>query len=625
MQSARVLVWAEQLARVLAARETMTPGQLAALLGDDTSPPEDVRSAAREHKSLGEIQKLWKQALTRRGMPQKGVMYRWQKTRRTQRSGAGLDIGGGFQLQLDGFTVFAPKPVTRNNCGGVTYGQWKRRWLLDGTPIRSIGAVYIGHYELMQAANPTPVSQPATTPLLQSASNAIPMTTIGGKPLSGGSLKIFNAADLTITKLLERVSGDMEVSNTNATYFKAARLMIGRVLYGETKYVDIDAQGWQEIHDEIMDMNGINNQPLRVETARGYWQSLVWLMDQAVHERSLGSNPTAGVVKKHSRKTAHRARKEKLVLTMSEVRLLERYAMAIDIAADRALHSGLVPLASYAHGLPSTRVQALRVTETVILPRGLPVDVDFYVTNVGGAAFVVPVGGDCRFWSKALLVFILGLTQTMPRTGEMLAWSMDQIDWDQFEILLNRHKVTSVGDSVFGGRHMDVMLSGTKTTTEGRRVGMTQEFATALATWIPIRAELNHNLAWQLDGAEGGGTVVPGLSGKPMDHAFATRLLHNMEAGAGVRLAPPSHFRHSTETTNAELGVLRQATAETEGHSKKVAERSYIGETAARRALVVRVAQEWRSKMDDGWTEIALVEEGYVPDGSGPEDEFRAA
>ncbi len=55
-----------------------------------------------------------------------------------------------------------------------------------------------------------------------------------------------------------------------------------------------------------------------------------------------------------------------------------------------------------------------------------------------------------------------------------------------------------------------------------------------------------------------------------------------------------------------------RATAETEGHSKRVAERNYIGETAARRALVVKVAQEWRRKLDAGWSEAALLEEGYV-------------
>ncbi len=485
-------------------------------------------------------------------------MYRWRKTRGTQNSLAGVEIGSGSQLRLDGFTVFAPKPVARGASGTATYGQWKRRWLSDGTPIRSISAVYIGHYELMQAANPTPVSKPPTQSPSKPVRTSTPMTTIGGKPLSGGSPKTFADEDLTFTKLLERVSGDMELSTTSANYYRAAQRLMGRVLYGDTRYVEIDTRGWQSTHDETMAIEGPDSQLLSLSTARAFWQSLVWLMDQAVNEGSLGSNPTKDVVRKRPGKNVHKEPEEKIVLTMSEERQLERYAMAIDIAADRALRSGLVPKSSYTNGYPSTKAQLLRVTESVALPRGLPVDVDFNVCTIGGAAFVVPIGGHCRFWSKGMLVYILGLTQAMPRTGEMLAWSMDQIDWEHLEIRLNRHKVASVKDSVFAGRHLEVMAAGTKTTARGRLVGMTQEFLSALEAWLPVRAELNRALVWQLDTAEGGGTVVPGPSGKSMDHIFAARLLHTIETGAGVRLAPPSHFRHTTETTNAELGILRQ-------------------------------------------------------------------
>ena len=207
----------------------------------------------------------------------------------------------------------------------------------------------------------------------------------------------------------------------------------------------------------------------------------------------------------------------------------------------------------------------------------------------------------------------------------MLGWSMDQVDWEKREVILNRHKLLSIPDSVFGGRHMEVMAAGTKTTTMGRRVRMTEEFLRAYEAWLPVRAQLCLALGWQLDGAEGRGTVVPGVSGGPMDHHFARNLLATIEAGAGVRTAPPSHFRHSTETTNADLGVDRKATAETEGHSEKVATAHYIGQSEARRALIARVAQRWRDQMDGGSTEADLIDEGFVRVDPDSEDDPQAA
>jgi hypothetical protein len=626
MRSTEVRMWADQLAHLLVARDRMTSNEFAAFLGDDTGPPDAARVVAREGKGLEQVKDAWEQALIKRRMPEKGVIYRWKKRTATSMHGDDcLDIAGGIRLRLVGFTVFAPKPVVKKADGTVTYGQWKRRWLRDGTPIRSIAAVYIGHYELMQAANPTfPVVHTAPLALPTPVSGSTPRTTVGGRPLSGCGVPALKPEDLTITKLLDRVSKSMDVTTTNGVRFTTARRLIDRVLYGDTNFTEIDIRGWQLTFKELAELKGDDKQPLAKATVDNYWQSLVWLMDQAVDEGSLAVNLTKSVVKKRTRGEG-KASAEMIVLTMTEVRRLERYAMAIDIAADQALRSGLVPKVRYSNGRPNLYPKFFRVTQSVPLPRGLPVDVDFHVCDIGGAAFVVPVGQVCRYWSKAMLVFILGLTQTMPRTGELLAWSMDQIDSKTHEVLLNRHRVQSVKDSVFGGRHLEVLVAGTKTTTLGRRVAMTPEFLSAYEAWLPVRAGLNLELGWHLEDTEGGGAVIPGCSGKIMVHSFAMRLLHCIQAAAGVRLAPPSHFRHSTETTNADLGVDRQATAETEGHSEAVASKHYVGESEARRALVARVAQKWREQMDDGATEATLIEQGYVQDDAGTGDESQAA
>jgi integrase len=200
---------------------------------------------------------------------------------------------------------------------------------------------------------------------------------------------------------------------------------------------------------------------------------------------------------------------------------------------------------------------------------------DFDLSSYAGAPFVSVSGH--RYFAAGLKAMVLLISQMTPRPGEVQALCRDQIDWDAQKIAWDIHSQPFKGK--IGGRSLPPTVDGTKGSSPGRKLQRspyrTDEVARALSEWLAIRDVVADKLGSVLPQKDRGGIAFPSVCGKMMSPPTMTSLFRAMEKAAGVPLAAVNESRDTEESTNYALHVLEEETAQSQGHSVRVARQRY--------------------------------------------------